>query len=285
MKDFSEQTLCILGSGLLGASLGLACHEKKLAKRIVAWSRSPQTRKETALQAWCDHVFESPEEAAKEADLVIICTPVSTIIPLFEQISASLSNSAIVTDVGSTKNNLLSSPALLQHPQKHQFIGAHPMAGSDKTGLAHAQANLFKNRTCIVTPCEHNRTEQVAHLLQFWEALEMTVFTTSAFEHDQAVASISHLPHAAAVALCNQLGDHYENTLPLSGAGFADSTRIAAGSADIWTDIFLENNEAVLQSFDDFEKALSELKEAIRQKDRVALTKLLEHAKQVRTSL
>ena len=283
--SFSEQTLCILGNGLLGASIGLAARKKKLAKRIVVWSRSAKTREETAQLPWCDEVFPSAAEAASQADLVVICTPVSTIVPLFIEIADGLSTETIVTDVGSTKNNILSDPRLLAHPRKSQFIGSHPMAGSDKTGHAHAQADLFVQRTCLLTPVAENTSADVTALQIFWEALGMNVLHLSPAEHDTTVAAVSHLPHAVAVTLCNQLGDHFKEKLQASGPGFRDSTRIAAGSPDIWSDIFLENKEAVLETIASFEKELHHLKTLIKNGDKSYLHKYLENAQEIRNYL
>ncbi|NQY32078.1 MAG: prephenate dehydrogenase/arogenate dehydrogenase family protein, partial [Coraliomargarita sp.] len=145
--------ITILGPGLLGASLAMAVKSRGLCERIATWSRRPETRAKCSSQNWCDAVFDSPEAAVSGSQLVVVCTPVQTIVPLLQQVAPSLTPGALVTDVGSTKS-LICRESRDVLPENCEFIGSHPMAGSEQTGMEFADAELFENAACILTPLQ-----------------------------------------------------------------------------------------------------------------------------------
>ena len=282
---FPEAT--ILAPGLLGASLGKALHAAGLVRRITVWARRPETRAEAARESWCDAVADTPEEAVSCADLVVICTPVEVIHPLVEQLADSFKKDTLVTDVGSTKSLICRNcdHALRQRKSSAAFVGSHPMAGSEKTGLHHARADLFANKPCLVTPLPDTPSATVQRVVRLWQGLGMEVTTLSPEKHDEIVAHISHLPHLLATILSAQLGEREPGWRYLAGNGLADTTRIAAGSPTLWKSILQQNRDEVLRALDGFERELQETRAALANEDWFALLNALERGKAFRDKL
>ena len=283
--DCISQKAVILGAGLLGGSLGMAMRERGLAETIHVWSPRESTRTACAEKAWCDGVFETPEEACRGADLVFLCGPVDKIPPLMETISSTCGEGCIISDVGSTKAGICKAgsrwfPA--NHPAT--FIGSHPMAGSEKSGLAYADANLFQGKSCILTPVDSS-TEDLARLKKFWDALGMKLFECPPEEHDRIVAHVSHLPHALAAALCNGLATMPAEWKQCAGAGLRDTSRIAAGDPHLWAAIFRENETAFRESIRLLESSLASMKASLDAPDDHALLTFLETARAYRLQL
>ncbi|MGB1127174.1 MAG: prephenate dehydrogenase [Opitutales bacterium] len=276
--------ITILGPGLLGASLGIAARERGLAKRIVSWSRRPETRANCRAQTWCDTVFDTPEEAVQGSQFVTICTPVETIVPLLGRIAASLEPGVLVTDVGSTKSHICREAQAVEIGSG-VFLGSHPMTGSEQTGLSHARGDLFENAACILTPLDATPTAAIDTISHVWSALGMIVTLTSPERHDEIVAHISHLPHLLASALCSYLSSQSEAWQQLAGGGLRDSTRIASGDPSLWRQILLSNKEEVVRAIDGLEAELHHLKGSILQEDAHALQRHLERGKTYRDQL
>ena len=273
------QQITILGPGLLGASLALALKERGLCQRIHAWSRRAETRAQALDTQWCDAVFEQAELACAESELVVICTPVETIVPLLEQIAPALPPNCLVTDVGSTKSLICREARATEV----NFIGSHPMAGSERTGMAHARADLFEGAACILTPVAP--ASDITGLQQLWQAIGMQITICSPEQHDEIVAHISHLPHLLASNLCSYLAGKDPDWKHLAGGGLRDSTRVAAGDPTLWKQILEQNREEVLRAIDGFENELHSLKAALLNQDSPALIKQLERGKQYRDQL
>lgn len=278
------EQITILGPGLLGASLALALKDRGLCQRVHAWSRRAETRALAMQTDWCDAVFDQAGEACKGSQLVVVCTPVDTIVPLLSEVAPKLSPDALVTDVGSTKS-LICREARGQLPPEVHFIGSHPMAGSERTGMAHAQVDLFTGAACIVTPLDNATDLNIARLIQLWEALGMQVMTCSPEKHDEIVAHISHLPHLLASSLCSYLAGKEPNWRNLAGGGLRDTTRVAAGDSGLWKQILEHNREEVLRAIDGFENELHAFKSALLNKDSINLVARLERGKNYRTGL
>lgn len=278
------EQLTILAPGLLGASLGMAASKFALARRIHVWARRAESRADCLACDWCDAAFADPRESVKGSDLVILCTPVDMITGMVEQLGDSLGKGALITDVGSTKSRIcrLSSHAV---PEGATFIGSHPMAGSEKSGMAHATADLFRNRACLVTPLEGTPSSEIDKLVRFWRSLGMEVSTMSPEKHDEIVAHISHLPHLLASVLCLQLSRQPDSWQAFRGQGLVDTTRVAAGSPEIWRSIFEENKEELLRSIDGFERELGMLRSNIHNGEWAQVRHLLELGKSYREGL
>lgn len=277
------QQITILGPGLLGGSLALALKKQGLCQRVHAWSRRAETRAQAMQTDWCDAVFDQAEKACVDSDLVVICTPVETIVPLLEQVAASLASGALVTDVGSTKS-LICHLARGVSGDFH-FIGSHPMAGSERAGMAHASSELFEGAACILTPLDDAVDTEIARLQQLWEAVGMHVVTATPEKHDEIVAHISHLPHLLASSLCSYLADKEPDWKQLAGGGLRDTTRVAAGDPGLWQQILVQNREEVLRAIDGFENELHAMKTALLDKDTPAVLKKLTRGKNYRDQL
>lgn len=279
------QQITILGPGLLGASLAMAVKQRGLAARIATWSRRPESRAKCLDQSWCDAVLETPEEAVAGSDLVILCTPVQTIVPLLTQIRPALDEGALITDVGSTKSLICREARSVLEGHPATFLGAHPMAGSEQAGMEHAQSDLFEDAACILTPLDDASTETIARLSAFWDALGMTVSTASPEKHDEIVAHVSHLPHLLASTLCGYLATQDKTWRTLAGGGLRDTTRVASGDPQLWKQILEQNSDEVLRSIAGFEDQLQQLKAALINKDSLGVIAQLKHGKAYRDQL
>jgi len=273
--------ITILGPGLLGASLALALKERGLCQRVHAWSRRAETRAQAMQADWCDGVFEQPCAACVGSELIVICTPVETIVSLLEQVASSLEPNALITDVGSTKS-LICREA---QGTAVNFIGSHPIAGSERTGMAHARPDLFNGSACIITPLDNAVDTEIARLQQLWKGIGMQVTTTTPEKHDEIVAHISHLPHLLASSLCSYLADKDADWKRLAGGGLRDTTRVAAGDPTLWKQILEQNSEEVLCAIDGFENELHALKTALLDKNTPDLVARLKRGKTFRDSL
>ena len=226
-------------------------------------------------------------EALKDADILLICTPVDIIPAILEKALEHAQSGCIITDVGSTKSQVVAEVEKLI-PEGIHFVGAHPMAGSHKTSVAAAYASLFDDSVCIVTPTESTDPEAVDVVSELWKLMGAGVETTSPEEHDFLVAAASHLPHAVACALVSVVAGVQgaeRRAIDFTGTGFADTTRIAAGSPDVWKGIFLHNAGMISSMLEETEKELAEMRELIASGDGEKLLRKLERAKQIRDSI
>jgi cyclohexadieny/prephenate dehydrogenase len=278
------EQLTILAPGLLGASLGMAAHRLSLSRRIHVWARRAESREACQSADWCDVAFADPGDSVADSDLVILCTPVDTITGMVADFAGRLKEGALVTDVGSTKSRICRIAAR-EVPDRAFFIGSHPMAGSEKSGMEHAGWDLFQNRACLVTPLEDAPSNEVDRLVRFWRALGMEVTTMSPEKHDEIVAHISHLPHMLASLLSLQLSRHPEGWQAFAGQGLRDTTRVAAGNPEIWRSIFEENKEELLRSLDGFEEEIASMRSLIQNAEWAQVRHLLDRGKAYREGL
>jgi cyclohexadieny/prephenate dehydrogenase len=276
------QHLAILAPGLLGASVARAARARAQARRITVWARRPEVRAALQGQPWLDHVADTPEHAVAHADLVVLAAPVDKIIELDARLAPHLPHGCIVTDVGSVKTPICAAAAAHPRPPGAVFIGSHPMAGSEKTGWEHGTPTLFENRVCFVTPAADAPPEKLRVLETFWRALGSTVVTRSPAEHDEIVANISHLPQAVATTLACTLASRDGQWRHLAGNGLRDTTRIAAGDATMWVEIFQQNRDAVLHALAAHERELADFRRALEQSDWTEIRARLERGKQWR---
>lgn len=273
--------LTILAPGLLGGSVARAAHARGVAKRIVLWARRPETRLKLREQPWCSHVADTPEEAVREASLVVVAAPVDKIVPLIEQIAPALTEGAIVTDVGSVKGDIVRHGAKAVGKRAH-FVGSHPMAGSEKTGWEHSTADLFVRRTCFVTPLPHSDARAVDAVVAFWTDLGSEVVTVDPDQHDEIVAHISHLPQVIATSLCSFLAKKNPAWRNHAGGGLRDTTRIAGSDAQIWRSILEQNRDEVLRALRQFEDELHGFQIALANRDYHEVVARLERGKAYR---
>jgi prephenate dehydrogenase len=275
------ERIAILAPGLLGASVAQAARHLGAARQITLWARRPETRLQLKGQPWCDRVDATPAEAVRDAELVIICTPVDQIIPLLGQIAAQLPAGAIVTDVGSVKGEI----SRLGHKTlgtKNHFVGSHPMAGSEKTGWEHAKPDLFKRRTVFVTPLAETNPQAAERVTAFWTALEADVATVEPDAHDEIVANISHLPQMLASTLCAALARKDVRWRNYAGGGLRDTTRIAGSDPKLWKTILEQNRDEVLRAVRGYQEELHGLERALANRDWFEVQAILERGKAYR---
>ncbi len=257
--------IAVLGLGLLGGSIALAARRAGIAGRISAAGRR-RAPLEQALRAGIVDEIGDVASAVSGADLVVLCSPVGAMPSLLEAAARHLRPGALVTDVGSVKGALADRlPGLL--PAGVTYVGAHPMAGSHKTGVAHASAELFDGACCVVTPGPGAEASSIDRVVAFWRALGARVTLRSAAEHDIDVAWVSHAPHALAFAFAHALQQAPLTAGELAGPGFRDFTRIAHSDGEMWSEILDTNRKALAGPLQAFSRSLSLLAQAIEAGD------------------
>jgi prephenate dehydrogenase len=237
-----------------------------------------------------DRYVGEPKEGVRGADLVILATPVDTYQAHLDDWAHCLAPGAIVTDVGSVKGSLVerSEGAM---PAGVHFIGAHPIAGKEKTGVAAGSDQLFKGARCILTPTTRTDPHALERVKQLWEEAGSVLLTMDPHVHDRILGAVSHLPHVAAFALMIALADLRDHEIPSldlsghSGGGLRDTTRIAASSAEMWRDIFLWNRDNIVSFIDRYERVLESLKQLIKAGDAAGIEKAIERARDEREKL
>lgn len=267
--------LAIIGLGLMGASLGLAAKKKKVARVVCGYARREETRSEALKRGIVDNVYDNPEEAVKGADMVVFCLPVLTIPEVASQCMPFLDENCVVTDVGSTKAELVAQMDKLFEKSKAVFVGSHPIAGSDETGLDSATVNLYDGAAVVITPTGRKIEKHVTAVRRMWEGLGGRVFIMNPKDHDTTIARTSHLPHLVATMLVNAVGRDGGKSWRFCGTGFKDTTRIAAGSEDIWHDILKSNRQFILSELKEFSKTLERVTAMISKKDFSGLRQFL----------
>jgi prephenate dehydrogenase len=276
------ETVAIVGVGLIGGSVGLALRHRGLARRVVGIGRSAESLKVAeevgaVTSSTCDLV-----QGVADAELVIVCTPVEQIAGQVRQAAGACRERALITDAGSTKAQIVRGLDG-QLPRGVRFVGSHPLAGSEKSGPATATPDLFEGRVVVVTPAGADASgDGCQEVREFWKALGARVVQMSPEEHDRALAVTSHLPHLVASALAAATP---ENCRPLTATGWADTTRVAAGDPELWTQIFSANRENVLAALADFESIVSALRAALEMRDARTLREILADAKQNRDAV
>jgi prephenate dehydrogenase len=214
----------------------------------------------------------------KDADLLILATPVNTILKIAERVSKIIKKDCIVIDVGSTKHEIVSRlDELFSH-----YLGTHPLAGSQKSGVAYARADIFKDSVCILTPTSRTKGEVVKKIRKLWEGVGSKVILVPTRKHDKIVSFVSHLPHLLAFGLMDLIPRDY---LKFAASGLKDTTRIASSEPHLWVDIFITNRLELLKALGRFNKRLSKIEEFLHQKNKRGLYRFLTNAKQKRDTI
>ncbi|MDP8229612.1 MAG: prephenate dehydrogenase [Candidatus Gorgyraea atricola] len=271
----------IIGLGLIGGSLGLAIKEKRLAKEVIGVSRRQTTIRQALSLGAVDRVTLDLEKGIKDSDLIILTAPVLTIIDIAGRIKGSIKKGAILTDAGSTKKDIVNKIEKIL-PASANFVGSHPIAGSEHSGVAYADRDLFKGAYCMMTKTRRTDKKALNKVKRFWNKLDMKVEVMSPEKHDHIVSGLSHLPHAASVALSNSCA---KKDLHLAAGGFKDTTRVAAGSPELWKDIFLTNRKNIIKDIRVLKRELSKIESALKNSNSSELLKLFKKAKDIRDSI
>jgi prephenate dehydrogenase len=275
------ENVAIVGVGMIGASIGLALRQRGLAKNVVGIGRRQVSLRVARRVDAITHTTIDLAKGVREADLVIVCTPVGQIVQHVREAALNCRPHTLITDAGSTKQTIVASldDGL---PQGCRFLGGHPIAGSERSGAIHARADLFDGRVVIITPTINTRAEDFDLLEDFWEALGSVVIQMSPEEHDRALAVTSHLPHAVAAALATLIPEKY---FRVTGTGVLDTTRLASGDPTLWTQILVQNRANIAAALEQFGAKLTSLHAALRDNDEAALKQFLTLAKKNRDAL
>jgi prephenate dehydrogenase len=274
----------LVGVGLLGGSLGLALRQRGLAESVTGFVRRVTTAKDCKRLGAVDSATLDLAEALAGADLVVLCTPIAQMLPLVKQMSALLQPGAIVTDVGSVKATVVDSLSPIIKKAGAVFIGSHPMAGSERTGVRAADAELFVDAVCVVTPSRDSEPRLVKKVSNLWKSVGARILVLDPRIHDKFVSRSSHLPHVVAAQLANLvLGPKSPKQQELLCAnGFRDTTRIASGSPEMWRDIALANKTNLLTAIDSFMEGLGDFKRVLEAGDAKAILRFFEKARSQR---
>jgi prephenate dehydrogenase len=280
------QNIALLGLGLMGASLALGLKKRGFNGRIVGYARREETRIQALNDGVVDAVFADPGEAVGGADIVVVCVPIWTIARLAEQIVGELKPGAVVTDVGSTKSELLKTLDPIFQGSETFFVGSHPIAGSEKTGIEAGNPDLYEGRLTVVCPSEHTPESAKLTVSNLWKNAGSEVTEMSPEQHDSTLAATSHLPHMVAAALARSVADGQPGKkADFCGTGFKDTTRVASGSADMWVDIIDTNRAALEKELGRFHEELQGLIGILRSGNGDDIRKWLEDARDDRDEI
>jgi prephenate dehydrogenase len=278
------ERVTILGVGLIGASFALAMKKYKLCNHLTGNGRRPENLQRAKEIGIIDSFELDPARACNDSDLVLFATPVGNFIEIAKKIRTSLKKGSLITDVGSVKGRLVYDMEALM-PEGTYFIGGHPIAGSSRSGIDTATADIFRGAKCILTPTEKTHGGTLEKLIHIWKTLGCIVELINPDEHDRIYAMVSHLPHLISYAIINAVADVDSSYLKFAGQGFMSTTRIASSSPDLWRDICILNKDNLLKSIDIFNNNLERLSQYLRASDFGSLEREFERARTLREGI
>lgn len=275
----SVPVLAVVGVGLIGGSLAAALKQRRQVGTVLGVGRQVSSLEQARQLGLIDEVV-TLEQAAQRADLIVLATPVGATQAILQQLKPHLRPETLVSDAGSTKLNVVQAARLALGPKIGQFVPGHPIAGAEKTGPEAASADLYQGRTVVLTPLAENTPESRQKLIRVWEFCGARVLCMEPDVHDRVLASVSHVPHFLSSVFMWQVATAADSDLrlALAGSGFRDFTRIAAGSAEVWRDIFMGNRDAVLAELAQVRSALDKAEKALQEGDAQDLEDFLERA-------
>ncbi|AOA58706.1 bifunctional prephenate dehydrogenase/3-phosphoshikimate 1-carboxyvinyltransferase [Acinetobacter larvae] len=279
------EKVAFIGLGLIGSSLARVIAAQHLAKQVVACTRSAKTLHDAQQLGLIDAGYHQAAEAVVAADLIVLAIPVESTAAILAEIKAVVAPHAIITDVGSTKANVVAAAqAVYPEGLPAGFVPGHPIAGAERTGVHAGKVDLFAQHKVILTPLPSSADWAVAKLTQLWQAAQAEVICMDVDKHDEVLAHTSHLPHLLAYALVQQLVNREDNLdiFRYAAGGFRDFSRIAASDPQMWHDIFFANKTAILKAVDGFSTQLAALKQCIETEQRQTLIGQLGHAQAAR---
>jgi len=273
--------VAIVGVGLMGGSLGLALKKRQLVEHVVGVGRRKRSLNRALRLGACDEATTDVGSGVRDAELVVVATPVGSVLSLIQTAVADLGPDTVVTDVASTKNLIVRAVESFLGHEQVRFVGGHPLVGSERKGVQNARADLYEGATVVLTPVEGTDPAAVEKVKALWHSVGATLTLLGPEEHDTILAQTSHVPHLVASALVNALARGWDRYV---GPGFLDSTRVAASDPSLWKDIFLSNAAEVVRALARFRKELYNLENALAAEPE-ALEELLGRAQGLRQSL
>ncbi len=275
----------IFGAGLIGGSFALALRKAGAAGEVVGFGRSTATLEQARQLGILDRIGADVAQEVRDADIVLIATPVAQMADIFMRIAPHLGARTLVTDGGSTKSDIVAAARAHLGDKISQFIPAHPIAGAEKSGAGAAMADLYQGKKVVLTPLPENSKESVARVRLAWELCGANVDELAPERHDEVFAAVSHLPHLLSFALVHDLAqrDNRDQLLSFAASGFRDFTRIAASSPEMWRDISLANREALLQEVKRYADELYVVYQALENNDAAKLEEIFSLAREIRS--
>ena len=283
VQPINIKTLAVVGLGLIGASLALALKKAGIVDHLLGVDSAEKVCHQALQRSVVDGVV-TLEQAAAQADILILCVPVAKTEQVLRDCLPHLRPQTIVSDTGSTKENVVMAAKAVLGERVVQFIPAHPIAGREQNGLDAALADLFQGKKVMLCPLQENRQEDVHLVHAIWSSVGSQCYALSALQHDAIFAANSHLPHLLAYALVAQISNAEDAQIKLdfAGSGFRDFTRIAGSSAEIWRDICLGNRTALLEELSTYQTILAQLKNMIEQNQDETLHRFFQRASATR---
>ena len=280
-KFWSIIECTILGVGLIGASLAQSCRQRKIVKTIVGFGRNAANLEKAQKKKIIDSGSTDLKTAVEGSDLIVLCTPVGSLVERVREMIPFLQKGCIITDAGSVKGPLVDEIDTMV-PDSIYYVGAHPIAGGEQSGLEAASADLLTGAKCIITPAASTATEPLQRVTEFWTEVGMQTLAMDPHEHDMVFGALSHLPHVVAYALMNTVAnvktESHGDILSMSAGGLKDITRIASSDPVMWRDICLENKRPVVTLINQFQDALENIKTLIEQDQADALKETFANA-------
>jgi prephenate dehydrogenase len=283
---FFVKKIVIFGVGLIGGSVALALKKTGNAPTIVGVGRSVESLNQALELGVIDALETNVQAACSDADLILIAAPVAQTSAILQSIKPHLNKDTVITDAGSTKSDVLSAAQAILGEQFSQFIGGHPIAGAEKSGVSAAKSDLFVGKNVVLTPTSATNIHAARRATQLWQACGAKVSEMSAENHDAIFAAVSHLPHLLAFALVDDIASrpNAEQLFSFAASGFRDFTRIAGSHPEMWRDISLANKTALLSEISAFESELTQLKQLLANEDATGIQALFERASVARNN-
>lgn len=278
--------LVIFGVGLIGGSLALALKRANPNLHVTGVGRSGESLQTARELGIIDSIATEAGPALADADMVVIAAPVAQTASILQAIAPHLGNDTVVTDVGSTKAEVIEAARNALDAKFPQFVPGHPIAGAEKSGATAARADLFQHKNLVLTPTSTTNSDAILKVRGMWEATGARVQTMTATEHDSIFAAVSHLPHLLAFALVDEIAarSNASQLFNFAASGFRDFTRIAGSSPEMWRDISLANREALLKELRTYQQALADLFTLLEKNDGAGLQTLFESASKARNN-
>lgn len=278
------ERVAVIGVGLIGGSFSLALKERKLCRHVVGVGRGAANLKLALERGIIDSIAADPAAAARDADLVLISTPVAQFEKILLEIKDILKPGALITDAGSTKRDVVVAARAALGAKIAQFVPAHPIAGAEHSGAAAAKAGLFRDRRVVVAPLAENSERDIEAVSALWAAAGARVSRMTPQEHDEVFAAVSHLPHVLAFALVSDVSERPNSAqlFDYAAGGFRDFTRIASSHPEMWRDICVANRDRLLHELHLYEEKLKSIGQMLEASDAQALEKLFAEARAAR---
>ena len=284
MSEHRVDTVCIIGTGLIGGSLALAIRQAGFCKEIVGAGRTEATLVKAVELGVIDRYDTSISNAAEDADIVVVCVPLGSMHAVFEQINAAEIENTIITDAGSAKQSVIDDAEFVFGAGFRNFVPGHPIAGTEQSGVGAAFPELYQNRRVILTPTENTSVDALEKVRAMWQSAGAEVETMSAEHHDLVLAGTSHLPHLLAFGLVDCLNnlEDVDEIFRFAAGGFRDFTRIASSDPVMWRDICLSNRDQVMVMMRRYSVEMEKMYKALEAGDGEKLREIFERAKQAR---